>query len=385
MQWLEQDSGFIRTSLRGVSFADDSSGWVVGEYGLVLHTSDAGQNWKQQSSGVSLTLNAVCFPSLAFGCAVGEFGTILITVDRGKTWRLTRIGQDDPDRIAFHDVHFVSPKDGWACGEKGPLFGPSKGFIVATSDGGQTWRELGNPLKRSVTTIHFSDSKHGWAAGVTAVSSGDVIATSDGGQTWTEHKSGANGITGMSFSDRQYGWAVDHDGNILRTSDGGQVWQKKYTVPFDTQPSGGFPNLHAVRSVADTICIAVGKEGKIASTFDAGATWTVDKMGWDRLRAVDFSKQGWVVGDGGTILSSVTPKGPIGPGTHKPAIDLMALLLPPDVYVKWVEGRHPNTPAQLERLVRRLGPAELPFLRKRAAALREFSAMIERLPSKLIR
>lgn len=62
----------------------------------------------------------------------------------------------------------------------------------------------------------------------------------------------------------------------------------------------------------------------------------------------------------------------------------MALILPADVYLKWVEGRHPNTPAQLERLVRRLGPAQLPFMRKRAAALREFSAMIERLPSELI-
>ena len=382
MQWMEQESGFIRTSLRGVSFADDLSGWVVGDYGLILHTSDAGQTWKQQQSGVWLTLNAVCFPTLDFGCAVGEFGTILTTADRGKTWRLTRIGQGDPERIALYDVHFVSPKVGWACGEKGP-FDAAKGFILATSDGGQTWRELSNPLQRSVATIHFVDSACGWAAGSTAAIAGDVIATRDGGQTWTAYKSGANIITSVSFSDRQNGWAVDYYGSILRTTDGGQTWQKKYTVHFDTTPSGGFPNLYAVQAVTDTICLAVGNEGKIASTFDAGATWTVDRMGWDRLRAINFSNHGWVVGDSGTILASVASGGPISRGTHRLAVDLMALILPPEIYQKWAEGGHPHTPAELERLVRRLGPAQLPIVRKRAAALREVSAMIEKLPSRL--
>ncbi len=384
MHWKEQDSGFFRTSLRGVSFADDLSGWVVGEFGLILHTSDAGQTWKQQKSGVWLTLNAVCFPSLDFGCAVGEFGTILTTVDRGKTWRLTQIGQGDPERIVFYDVHFVSPKEGWACGEKGP-FDAAKGYILVTSDGGQSWDELSNPLQRSVATIHFVDSTRGWAAGSTAAIAGDVIATTDGGQSWSSYKSGADIITAISFSDRQNGWAVDYYANILRTTDGGKTWQKQYTVPFYTAPCGGFPNLYAVQAVTDTMCIAVGNEGKIASTLDGGATWTVDRMGWDRLRAINFTNHGWVVGDSGTILASVTSKGPIAPGTHKFAIDLMALILPPDVYQKWVEGGHPHTPAELERLVHRLGPAQLPVMRKRAAALREFSAMLEKLPSRLMR
>jgi hypothetical protein len=70
-------------------------------------------------------------------------------------------------------------------------------------------------------------------------------------------------------------------------------------------------------------------------------------------------------------------------GKHEVAIDPMALILPPNVYAKWVEGRHPHTPEQLERLLRGLPPAELPAIRKRAAALRDLSAVTERLASKV--
>lgn len=72
-------------------------------------------------------------------------------------------------------------------------------------------------------------------------------------------------------------------------------------------------------------------------------------------------------------------------GTFEVAIDPIALILPPDVYARWVEGRHPHTPERLESLVRDLPPGKLPVVRKRAAALRKLSTMIEQVASKVRR
>ena len=38
-------------SLLGVSFIDKMTGWVVGQYGLILHTTDGGVNWVRQGNG----------------------------------------------------------------------------------------------------------------------------------------------------------------------------------------------------------------------------------------------------------------------------------------------------------------------------------------------
>jgi photosystem II stability/assembly factor-like uncharacterized protein len=35
----------VNTWLRGVYFRDKNDGWVVGGYGLILHTTDGGTTW----------------------------------------------------------------------------------------------------------------------------------------------------------------------------------------------------------------------------------------------------------------------------------------------------------------------------------------------------
>jgi len=54
---------FSGTELNNVVFMNDSSGWVVGEYGFVLHTTDRGINWTQIESGTTSQLYSVFFLS----------------------------------------------------------------------------------------------------------------------------------------------------------------------------------------------------------------------------------------------------------------------------------------------------------------------------------
>ena len=62
--------------------------WVVGSPGSrVFHTADAGHTWAAFATGSSLPLRAVTFIDDQRGWAVGDLGTILATRDGGRTWR----------------------------------------------------------------------------------------------------------------------------------------------------------------------------------------------------------------------------------------------------------------------------------------------------------
>ena len=47
--------------LNDVFFTDDSTGWVVGDYGFIWYTEDGGQTWEQVESGTNADLNRIVF------------------------------------------------------------------------------------------------------------------------------------------------------------------------------------------------------------------------------------------------------------------------------------------------------------------------------------
>ncbi|MDI9444765.1 MAG: YCF48-related protein [Planctomycetota bacterium] len=67
--------------------------WIAGSPGTrVLFTPDAGMSWQTFNTGQTAPLRAIQFVDDLRGWAVGDFGTILATEDGGKTWRRQRAG-----------------------------------------------------------------------------------------------------------------------------------------------------------------------------------------------------------------------------------------------------------------------------------------------------
>lgn len=82
-------------SLRSVHFIDPDQGWAVGDCGVILKTIDGGTNWLHQESGVRCRLLDVTFRTSKIGIAVGGWyetdtgmsrGVILRTNDGGDSW-----------------------------------------------------------------------------------------------------------------------------------------------------------------------------------------------------------------------------------------------------------------------------------------------------------
>lgn len=67
------------------------------------------------------------------------------------------------------------------------------------------------------------------------------------------------------------------------------------------------------------------------------------------------------------------------------AIDPMALLLPPDVYQKIVEGPHPHEPkeAEIEKIFEKMTPAERTSAVENANILISFGKAVEKVAAKI--
>lgn len=67
--------------------------WIAGSPGTrVFHSADGGHSWTSQPTGQNLPLRTLRFLDERTGFAVGDLGTILATEDGGRHWRLLRRG-----------------------------------------------------------------------------------------------------------------------------------------------------------------------------------------------------------------------------------------------------------------------------------------------------
>lgn len=77
--------------------------WLAGSPGSVIwHSPNNGQNWIKQSTGQPIPISSIRFPNDQLGVAVGAFGVILRTDDGGKTWQAVRGSGRRSALLALH-------------------------------------------------------------------------------------------------------------------------------------------------------------------------------------------------------------------------------------------------------------------------------------------
>lgn len=280
-----------------LDFVDSSRGWVVGDAGSIVKTSDGGVTWKAQSSGISADLLGVAFSDAAHGWAVAEYG-ILATGDGGVTWTVKKT---TTDQYELSDIACAGDGHAWAVGSDIRHLSP---IILATVDDGTTWTSAGvddmlGVGYRVLSRVAFVDATHGWAVG----SQGLIVVTVDGGTTWTTQRqpvSAASALNGVTFTDATHGWAVGENGTVLTTSDGGVTWVRQdswtdlplYSVWFSDREHGW----------------AVGWDGVLATT-NGGQNWLSQPLSFmSVLRTVDFVglKNGWAADGFGRIYATTS-------------------------------------------------------------------------------
>lgn len=207
--WTEQQypGQFFNT----LFFFDSLDGWLGGESGLILGTTDGGLSWSapaiQSTVYSTFPVSRIRFHSPDLGYAVGGYpesaGVIWRTVDGGANWSVSGIGD------ALRAIHFVDSLN---------LFFAGGGFddgacVTRTTNGGATWSfSYVGPFGFG-TSMAFRDAAEGW---VPLGFAGTSMVTRDTGATWTEVQN-AGGIPtyGVSFAGDRRGYMVGDSGSVF--------------------------------------------------------------------------------------------------------------------------------------------------------------------------
>jgi photosystem II stability/assembly factor-like uncharacterized protein len=217
--WKSRSAG-TRADFHGVAFAGAKDGWIVGGRrvdadtvrAVIYRTRDGGAHWAAQRvpAGVQV-LAKVRFVDDRYGWAVGTPGVTLWTGDGGLHWHKVQLAKG----ANLLDLDFVDRKYGWVCGAIG--MGGNIGYH--TTDGGRTWTREEIPGDASYA-VDFTDRKHGWRAG----EFGHVIATTDGGATWRflPESTPSQTLFDLRMWSDGTGYVAGQFGTIMKTETGGQ-------------------------------------------------------------------------------------------------------------------------------------------------------------------
>jgi len=293
-RWDIQNSGTDQI-LRDAYFTDNLNGWVVGDGGYIVHTTNGGINWNAQTSGVTGRLEGVCFVDSQNGWIAGNYGTILHTSDGGNAWGDQYFGDD-----WFRDICFIDANNGWVIGQN---YTYDSVFVMKTTDGGSNWYSCFSDTLDYLLGVSFADTYNGWVVG----SWGTILKTTDGGVSWNAQASGTDQcLMDVQFVDGNIGWVIgDHDtGNILHTTNGGNSW-----IPRNTGID--YLYLDNVFFIDSQKGWASGTSGRIIHTTDGGNNWHEQNSAAGSITAlksifITDVDHGCAVGYDGSIVFTAT-------------------------------------------------------------------------------
>ena len=229
---------------------------------IAISTTISAQTWQVLNSGVPATLkvSALCFTGdsqFDIGYAVGgqyyQTGFVIKTTDGGDTWSAQTVLTND----YATGVSFPTSQVGFVCAQNGKIF--------KTTDGGTSWLLVYDNPNVMFYRIAFKDVNTGIAGG-----GGGIYYTSDGGMNWTSSPTGAN------YNLQDVCWA------------GGNTWYEagysSAAVSYDNGAS--WTTIHnqngdlklGVDALTTSTVGVVGDYGRILVSTNSGSTWITNSV-----------------------------------------------------------------------------------------------------------
>lgn len=312
-------------SFTGIAWVNDEIGFIAGPQ-IILKTVDGGLSWFEQEPPTKTQMLGVDFFDENLGLIVGENGEIYRTVNGGNQWSLIRI----PSNVRLTKVSFLNQNRVYAVGDNGDVY--------RSTNGGLSWARQNIGINVDLKSLFFFNQDTGYIA----ASNGQILRTFNGGNNWSVQATGqTDAINDLHFVSSSTGYAVGNRGLVLKTIDAGQQWVRinsgterdLLSVSFSrlNTNQGVFTGRNAtlIRTVnggltldginvnnAETyvdakfrgntsVVFAVGTNGFVLSSINAGNSWTLRLSGRD----VDYSgvkfrtdNLGYLIGSNGRFF-----------------------------------------------------------------------------------
>ena len=151
-------------------FVDVNNGWSFYGSGVngtdppfkILRSTNGGADWTEQfSDNAAGRYNAIFFSDLNNGWIVGDNGKVVKTTNGGTNWNYVVNSGINPSERS-KTVFFLDENNGWIS-SKDEI---GNAIIQKTTDGGATWvtqtTPLNNQYGNSIYSIFFIDAQNGW-------------------------------------------------------------------------------------------------------------------------------------------------------------------------------------------------------------------------------
>lgn len=165
--WVRHQTEFT-VNLREIFFADSLNGWIAGDSGIIIHTSDGGNNWNTQSRVIDDYILDISFVNINTGWAaawnfngLNQYSVIYKTTNSGQEWIRTLYADTV---FLINSIYFLNEQKGFiGCVNNG------NGVIFQTNNGGLNWNRANVDSNFVATfpvrTIKFKNENTGFAAG----------------------------------------------------------------------------------------------------------------------------------------------------------------------------------------------------------------------------
>ena len=301
--WTRQQTSYTE-NLREIFFIDSLSGWIAGDSGIIIHTSNGGSNWITQSRIVNDYILDLFFINQNTGWAAAwnydgstQFSVIYKTTNSGFNWTRTLY----PDTVyLINTIYFLNGQKGFiGCVNNG------KGVIHYTNNGGLNWIRTNSDSNFvstfPVRTIKFLNSNTGYAAGGYFDVSGVIWRTTDGGFNWTSQSVGGEPFNCINFPAE----------NVIHISGGDYEFGVSTAISYDTGNTFNY-YTNGFFGIGYSASFRIPSEGWIATgysqclllTNDTGKSYTsIPSPDSTSFYGITFPNEytGWAVGNEGAI------------------------------------------------------------------------------------
>ena len=316
-----------------VSFINENEGYLAGaagNNGVIKYTENGGETWDIEIIPAN-RMNSIFFADENSGWAVGDNGAIFHKAHADSAWVLQNCGSTND----LASVSAINPHQVWIAGKEG--------IIYHSNDDGDTWFPEDSKVTDDLNSIFILNGESGWAVG----DAGTSIHTYNGGGDWlTLSTTGPTGyLYGISFMYPELGVVVGENGLIYSTLDGGENWVKdtshvsvdlyavdiaRHSISYNRAMAVGYggsilrrywepdlldypwlkmeynhyEDLYSI-DIRGRNAWAAGHFASIAFTSNSGNTWNRQYMDMGyHLYDIHFPtpNYGWAVGMGGKIL-----------------------------------------------------------------------------------
>jgi photosystem II stability/assembly factor-like uncharacterized protein len=205
-----------------VSFAGELTGFLLDDEGVLYRTDDGGNGWQAVFADEVAGFQAVAALDADRVVLVGARG-IRRSVDGGHTF--SPVGRRSVRRAFLFGVDSAG----------GLLFAYGPTSLIASRDGGKTWRRLGRPDHRPLAVVDFVGSRVGFALG----KGGRAWRTRNRGRSWKEMLAAGTdggidiaavdaGEAYMATNDLFFASGANRPDYVLHTIDGGRRWRPQF-------------------------------------------------------------------------------------------------------------------------------------------------------------